>query len=212
MSNILFTSDLHLRDSKVSAIRGFDSVEEHDESVLDMWRNSVSSKDIVYVLGDVTSGRTIEGERWMLDALRDLPGRKRLVAGNHDSVHPMTRASRRDGWKQEWLEVFESVDSLSSIKIGGRKVMLSHFPYDGPEGDHTEVNRHVEWRPADCGLWLLHGHTHREEQKVHGRQIHVGLEAWGRFVGMQEILVLMNEYEREESEAVLSSVGGGENG
>jgi len=31
----------------------------------------------------------------------------------------------------------------------------------------------------DEGQILLHGHTHMVDQRIHGRQLHVGLDAWG---------------------------------
>lgn len=194
MSNVMFTSDLHLGDKKVSAIRGFDSTEEHDQHIIDVWKSSVHKTSIVYVLGDLTSGRTRETEQAGLDIIASLPGRKRLISGNHDSVSPISRASHDGDWMMKWLNVFESVQHLGYRKSGGTKLMLSHFPYDGPEGDHTEENRYREFRPYDCGQWLLHGHTHREQQIVHERQVHVGFDAWGRLVDEREILELIASY------------------
>jgi calcineurin-like phosphoesterase family protein len=193
MGRVLYTSDLHLMDAKVSSIRGYSSMEEHDERMLSVWREQVTGDDIVYVLGDVTSGRSRERERWALESLRALPGRKRLVAGNHDTVHPMNSSSHDEFWVREWLGAFESVQTLAVRKTNGLRLMLSHFPYDDDEGDHTEHNRHREWRPVDTGLWLLHGHTHRAGQRVHGQQVHVGFEAWGRMVHEQEIVACIKE-------------------
>lgn len=34
-----------------------------------------------------------------------------------------------------------------------------------------------QYRLRDEGRWLLHGHTHQPE-RIRGREIHVGLDAW----------------------------------
>ncbi|WP_280505785.1 hypothetical protein [Nocardia farcinica] len=103
------------------------------------------------------------------------PGIKHLVSGNHDETHPMrSRAHKR---MRRWLDVFETVQSVATLRIAGQRVLLSHFPYrDDPDGDHAPESRHAEWRMPDTGQWLLHGHTHSHIQ-VRGRQIHVGLDA-----------------------------------
>lgn len=201
MSQVLYTSDLHFRDAKVSALRGFASVDAHDEAMIATWNQQVRRDDIVYVLGDLTSGRSREVEQWAIEAMLSLPGRKRLVSGNHDTSHPMHSASRDPERMRDWYRAFESVDPIGMRKTSKRHIMLSHFPYDGPDGDHTPANRHTEWRPVDVGLWLLHGHTHREQQRVHERQIHVGFEAWGRLVTEAEVLRMIAEAEAGQQQA-----------
>jgi calcineurin-like phosphoesterase family protein len=174
VSNIWFTSDLHLGHEKVAEIRGFDSVAEHDDVIAENWRNLVGSKDQVYILGDLTGKDDAVSSA--LVRLRWWPGRKHLIAGNHCPVHPMHK--RAGKWISEYLRTFDTVAPFGQRKVGDRKVLLSHFPYDGPGGDRGE-NRHRQWRLPDLGEWLLHGHTHMEDQRVHdGKQIHVGVDAW----------------------------------
>ena len=48
----------------------------------------------------------------------------------------------------------------------------------GDGDDHTDAPRFAQYRLPDEGRWLLHGHTHIADQRIHGRQIHVGLDAW----------------------------------
>lgn len=191
MSNIWFTSDLHLGHEKVATLRGFDSVAEHDRAIMDNWESVVGECDQVYVLGDLV-GDTRTTDTALLK-LRWLSGVKHLVAGNHDKVHPMNRK----GYKhmEDYLQTFDSVQPFAKVKIGSRPVLLSHFPYDEEGGDRGE-NRHRQWRLPNLGEWLLHGHTHIEDQRVHGRQIHVGLDAWDlKPVSMGAITGLINAAE-----------------
>lgn len=78
-----------------------------------------------------------------------------------------------------------------------RHVVLSHFPYTG---DHTAEDRLDAWRLKDAGLWLLHGHTHDRAQRVHGLQIHVGIEACGQLVEESETTSLIEASESGELE------------
>lgn len=184
-----FTSDLHLGHERVAAIRGFDSVEEHDAAVAESWRSSVRKDDDVFVLGDVTGSTSRRAVAHAIGILAGLPGRKHLIAGNHDAVHPLYRdAHKRLG---EYLPAFASVASAARRRIEGREVLLSHFPY---ERDRDEI-RHAQWRLRDEGLPLLHGHTHGDERltvtdawsyfrgesvaKEDRVELHVGLDAWG---------------------------------
>ena len=162
-----FTSDLHVGHRRVAEIRGFETVEAHDQTLAAKWRHAVGEQDLVWVLGDLAVGRPEAA----LELLADLPGRKRLVSGNHDPVHPMHRDAPK--WSQAYAEVFEWVTPFQRVSVHGRRVMLSHFPY---ERDRYEV-RYLEYRLRDGGLPLLHGHTHSRERQV-GREVHVGVDAW----------------------------------
>ena len=78
-------------------------------------------------------------------------------------------------WQRTYLEVFDSVQPFARHVIGPAEVLLSHFPY---AGDHTEQDRHAQYRLRDEGRWLLHGHTHANNRHHSPRQIHVGLDGW----------------------------------
>ena len=195
MSTFFYTSDLHFCHDLVADLRGFTSAQEHDEHLVDLWAQTVRPQDTVWMLGDLTGGRSREAELSTLARLRSLPGTKRLVAGNHDTVHPMHSPSRDADWVRQWIDTFASVQTLAMRKTNGMRLMLSHFPHDGPGGDHTETNRYVEWRPAKTDHWLVHGHTHLTDQFVHDKQVHVGFDAWGRFVPEADLVTLIRNAE-----------------
>lgn len=167
-----FTSDLHFGHRKVAELRGFDSVEMHDAAISATWRLQVSDDDIVYVLGDISLNAN-HG----LDCLRKLPGRKRLIAGNHDAVHP--QFSKAASAFPKWLTVFESIASSGVVKIGDTRILLSHYPYTGDSGP---VDRDPQWRLPNFGMPLLHGHTHSSNAVTSGIEFHVGWDAWGKLV------------------------------
>jgi calcineurin-like phosphoesterase family protein len=207
-----FTSDLHLYHRLVAGIRGFwqgdgepgpDSlpdVDEHNFYVAKAW-SVVKPDDIVWVQGDIC----VSAKWWpfALEFIKNLPGRKRLVNGNHDPVSSI----HREAWKyqRQALEVFDSVQDFAKIKLNGRYVLLSHYPYSGTgsEGmnDHGQprsVERYTEFRLPDCGFPLIHGHTHGTE-KLHFSdagtpQIHVGMDAWHmKLVSQHEIEKILED-------------------
>lgn len=182
MSTIRYTADLHLGHALVARTRGFDDPEPHDAMVIEMWNQTVDKNDIIYVLGDISCGR----EPYALTQLSSLPGRKRLIVGNHDSVHPMHRESHKR--QRQFLEVFESVQTFARRRAGGVEFLLSHFPYDG---DHTETERFNQYRLRDEGRWLLHGHTHSTTARSSERGINVGLDAWGMKMVSEPVLLEM---------------------
>lgn len=166
MSDHHFWADLHLGHRLVAGLRGYDTPEDHDEAVLTAWAKTVHKHDIIWILGDLAMGHP----ETALDQVSKMPGRKRFIWGNHDSGHPM----HRNAWKYQrpFLEVFESVDSIASIKVGRSRVMLSHFPY---RGDHQAEDRYAEFRPVDVGLPLIHGHVHAEWH-INDRMFNVGVD------------------------------------
>lgn len=203
MSNVWFTSDLHIGHRRVAEHRfPVDlharipwqdeemvkiKVKHHDQTLAENWDERVQLGDHVWVLGDLSAGgkaATLNAIEW----IRARPGIKHLVPGNHCPVHPMYR----DSWKwQSWyFGIFESIQMAARRRIMGREVLLSHFPY---RVDHTEVARFNQWRLRDEGLILMHGHTHSAE-RLAGREIHVGVDAWGlRPVSLAEVTALMEE-------------------
>ncbi len=206
--SVWFTSDIHHNHVKVAKIRAAEAMvgleNPFDDQCVTNWHNNtlafwwdylVKPSDQIWVLGDISAG----GKQAQLDALewiKDRPGQKHLIPGNHDGCHPMYRDSHK--WQRIYLEAFESVQLAARRKISlgpslSQEVLLSHYPY---EGDHTSGDRHSQWRLRDEGIALLHGHVHspvkltrssyRHPAKFEGyddlyapaKQIHVGVDAW----------------------------------
>lgn len=179
--SVFFTSDLHFGHEKVALIRGFDDIYEHDIAVMEAWCSVVKPKDQVWVLGDIA----VSNPSAALTILAALPGEKHLIWGNHDQGHPMHRDSHRKGQRYTYPAfrdggVFASAQAFARRKVGGFNVLLSHFPYTGDTATRN-VDRHQEYRLADYGLPIIHGHTHSARPwSTSGDdtpQIHVGLDA-----------------------------------
>lgn len=189
MSTNYFIADLHLRHDKLAKLRGFNSIEEHDKTVLDALR-SVDTRSPIWILGDICSGSG-GSTREALDKLhrikfcRSAP--MHLITGNHDLAWPGHRDSHK--WQRGFMEVFDSVQPFARRKMRGRDVMLSHLPYSG---DHSATDRHSAYRLRDLMMPVIHGHTHGTEKLsisslMGNRQVCVSWEAWERPVAQHEI-------------------------
>lgn len=188
MSNQHFVSDLHLGHRKVADLRGFgEDTAAHDAWLAEQWDATVRPDDAVWVLGDLTLGPTAYALEW----IRQRPGRKEFITGNHDEVHPMHRDAHKH--QAEWMVVFASVQMAARRKIAGHNVLLSHFPYasdgDGEGRSKPFEGRYNQWRLSDDeDLPLIHGHTH-STVRAHGRMLHVGVDAWaGRPVPLSVVV------------------------
>lgn len=167
MSRRFFTSDTRLGHPLVAHDRGFASAEDHDEAVIDAWKSEVGKRDSVYVLGDVVI-RNLDRN---LELIASLPGTKHLIAGSHDGVHPKNVNAHR--LHRRYAVAFDSISSAGMVKVAGRYVLLSHFPYRGDHADRSD--RYTQWRLPDEGGPLIHGHVH-DEWVVNGRQRNVGID------------------------------------
>lgn len=172
---IFFTSDLHLGHARINELAGrpFASTAEADAAMVDRWNSVVGDDDLVVILGDVAMGDIHAS----LEKVATLNGTKFLVPGNHDRVSHLYRTP--DARRAEWRKAYEDAGLLLlgpevAMILGSRPVILHHFPYDG---DSHDEDRYAAARPRDRGEWLLHGHTHSRE-RIRGRQVHVGVDAW----------------------------------
>lgn len=175
---VWFSSDHHFFHNNIIKFcnRPFASVEEMNEELIHRYNSVVQPDDVVYFLGDFSMAfRPVE-----LYARR-LNGRKFLVPGNHEFCFPAHKKSRKSPeqhayWLKRYVECgFEGVLSLAWRLPND--LLLSHMPYAG-SGDHADKEeRYSEYRLADKGDFLLHGHTHGKWRKK-GRLIDVGVDAW----------------------------------
>lgn len=182
MATTWFTSDFHLGHDLVARLRGFETVEDHDRTVLANLRATLAPGDTLWVLGDISSGWDPHEEA-ALATLRDLfhplrhnqpdPLRVHLISGNHDSSHPLHPESHER--QRAFLTVFDSVQQSQVMVWREHDVWLSHFPRPGYEHDGMN-SRHDELR-LQVPL-LVHGHLHAPVPVNAPGMVDVGLDAW----------------------------------
>lgn len=129
--------------------RGFESVEQMNEVMVEKWNKKVHAHDEVVILGDFSLGSGEETNR----ILRRLKGKLFLIRGNHDERYLKDKAfdASRFQWVKDYAEIHDNK----------RKIVLSHYPifcYNG------QFRRNAEDMPL---TYMLHGHIHAsEDQKL----------------------------------------------
>lgn len=90
MSRVYFTSDLHFgHNTLCKALRGMSS-EESDKLIIENWNETITKRDLVYILGDFV----MEKAKLIKDYICQLNGEIIIVAGNHDTLQCCKEFSR----------------------------------------------------------------------------------------------------------------------
>lgn len=140
--SLFFISDTHFFHQNILRLceRPFDTIEEHDQKLIENWNSVVGPEDTVFHLGDFCFGGA---QKWK--EIRDqLNGHIILILGNHD----IKTAS------QGMLTMFDYASQQMRIQVDGRTVYLNHFPF----------LTFAHWNPdvyqRDSLAFALSGHTH----------------------------------------------------
>lgn len=196
-----FTSDVHFGHTNILRFCGrpFSGVHHMNVAICESINARVGPDDELWILGDLAMGRL---ESTLPITQRLTAGRIVLVAGNHDRCHPSngSRAGRfidlyRD---RDRTGIDEVILMNAELKLSdGTEVQVSHFPYSlspqearARQGETIASDRFSEWRPVDDGRWLLCGHVH-DAWRQQGRQINVGIDAWGGWPVSESALVAL---------------------
>jgi len=138
MSNVWFTSDWHLGHPASARIRGFDTVEEHDATIINNIKTMCGKKDKLFILGDVAWNMN------SIEQLEDLPQTKELIIGNHDTLNT-----------QVYLKYFTKVHGFRKYK----NFWLSHCPIHPQELFRCFGNICGHEHMSDM-YGNVHGHLH----------------------------------------------------
>lgn len=93
------------------------------------WHNVVDWEDTILHLGDIAFGSKSEINGWA-NLIRNLPGKKYLVKGNHDHSSSM----------KIYKDIFEVVDPFVQ-DFSDTKFFFSHYP-DHPIDEEWDINVH----------------------------------------------------------------------
>ena len=198
-----FYSDPHFGHENIIEYcdRPFKNKDEMKEEMIQSYNNLVSPGDLVIFTGDVFFHH---GKDEMKETLDRMHGRKILVRGNHDHK---PRTMMNAGFHI-------SVESMELV-IANERVLISHYPFAMPRYRYKiltffnkikrklglkikPLEKYHHKRPTNKGQFLIHGHTH-DKIAYKGRQIHVGVDAWGyKPVNIQEISNLICKIKRKE--------------
>lgn len=173
MRDIWLTSDTHFYHDKefLYEPRGFSSVKEMNEVLIENWNKVVKPNDIVYHLGDVFMGD------YDANLLKKLNGSISLIQGNHDTVNKI-------GAMYLTNKIVDVAVTSTILTIRKFHFFLCHYPVLTANFDDDHFNRHVI---------NLHGHTHQKKNWLfvdNPFMYHVGVDSHNYTpVNIEEIIV-----------------------
>jgi calcineurin-like phosphoesterase family protein len=171
--SIFFTSDTHYGHKLMRELRGFSSIEEMDEKMIEAWNARVTTMDVVYHLGDL-SFRPLSDTK---NITKQLNGTIHLILGNHDHKRINTTDS---------LPHVASMSNYLEVKVDSKlldcgKIVLCHYAFE-------------TWNKSHYGAIHCHGHSHNS-LKPRGKRMDVGVDTrpdWAPWA-LEEILNLMKD-------------------
>ena len=142
-SRKLYISDLHFFHERLNQSmdkRGFESLAAMHSYMIKKWKDNVTAKDEVYIIGDFSVARGRDTNA----IIAQLPGKKYLVRGNHDKFLDDKVFDQ---------SLFEWILPYVELQDNKRKVILSHYPVFCYNGQYRRTGE----TPS---TYMLYGHVH----------------------------------------------------
>jgi len=184
---IFVTSDLHLGHQRefVWKARGYNSIQEHDNGVIQILNETVRPNDILLFLGDFCLNTPFAQFDTYLDkiACQNIWS----IWGNHNNPHEKNVYRKLVGDKEQYPVKYKNMTYyghyLEAI-LNGQFVVLFHYPI-------------WVWNEMKNGAWMLCGHSHysfphTKADNVYGKILDVGWDGHGKPWNLQEITDVMN--------------------
>jgi calcineurin-like phosphoesterase family protein len=194
--NVFFCSDPHYGHSNIvrgtsnwgggGSCRDFDTLEEHDSTLVDNINKTVGVDDILFCLGDWAFGSYNNNEN--ISNLRKFREQLKcknlhLVYGNHDQEIKRNKDNSQSLFSSvgNYLEIVVTDNPMhQSEKPLKYSIVLSHYSFN-------------VWDKCHAGSWMLFGHSHGSLEGVVGKSIDVGFDTHKEFrpYSFQELKEIM---------------------
>ncbi len=140
---IYYIGDTHFGHENVIKLcqRPFETIEDHDRTLIENWNTRVKKNDTVYMLGDFSFRSKVDPKT----ILKKLKGNIHLIEGNHD-----TKLLNAD---IAYKEMFKSVSNILEVVDSGERVVLCHYPI-------------LEWKGYFKGWYHIYGHVHNKNENL----------------------------------------------
>jgi len=145
LEKVFVTSDTHFGHRKISALRGFEGVPEHDAGLQLIWNALVPEDGIVINFGDVS----FQNKARTQEIMDNLNGTKYVIPGNHDTTKNL-EAWFGDKVLSQLLRI-QIIDPKNEARRA--QFVASHYPL-------------AAWEGSDHGALQLHGHLHSKNNEV----------------------------------------------
>lgn len=198
MNNIYITSDTHYCHENIvrgtskwedkSRCRDFDTLEEHDETLIKNINKVVKKNDYLYCLGDWSFGgkEQISEFRNRLECQSVI-----LILGNHDLHIVKNSYVPYRKWEVRAQDLFKSTHEILEKKWMKHNFVMCHYPI-------------LSWHRKAAGAIHLYGHTH-EELNYHPHAICVSIECHPEFrpFSIEELIKIKEERDIEHTSSTI---------
>lgn len=168
LNDIHFTSNLHFRNKDVAIARGFNNVEEMENSLIDQWNSQIKPNDTVFVLGGFCS--IVKGAlQSYMNLVYELNGQKNFILSSDDYMEP---------FKQMMTDTNLGVINVSKyleFMFLKQRVVLMHYPL-------------LEWAGMSDVRGSIHLHGGKVESDVKKKRINVSFDQEATFYSATDIL------------------------
>ena len=152
MGEIFLTSDTHFCHIKdfLWKPRGFKSVEEMNEEIVERWNEIVRPDDIIYNLGDIA----LNDIETAISYIKRLNGFQWWIRGNHCTLNKVKRICEE--CKNISLISNPEASWATMFKYGKITCYLSHYP--------TITSNYDSDKHFSTNILAFAGHTHKKEK------------------------------------------------
>lgn len=170
---IWFISDIHFGHKRIlefhqERINKYgDTIEKHDEMLINYWNETIAKKDTVYIIGDLMFADQQRSRK----ILERLNGNKILILGNHDKVHDANKGYFNHITQIKSMKFKKTVFNFLSEDM---EVVMCHFPM-------------LTWEHKYKGVIMLHGHCHGklDQYNTESKELRVDVGIDGKFSNYQ---------------------------
>lgn len=160
---IYLTSDLHFFHKNILQWspdkRPWDTVEEMNEGLIEVWNSTIKPNDTIYHLGDFSFANPSKTE----GILEQLSGQKVFIKGNHEYRKNI-----------KMMEQYGDIFDYKEIKYDGDLFCLFHYPI-------------MNWKNRHHGAYHFFGHVHGGFNHLSlGRALDVGWDSVGKIISIEE--------------------------
>lgn len=195
---VAITADPHLGhnpdwDTPLWKARGYSSVEEHDDTLIDSFNTIARPNDILLIIGDFCLNTTVEKFNSYLDRIKCQ--NIWYVWGNHNNPHE--KAIYRKAMGANFVGPFQVeqypfkyknfmyVGWQLNLILNGQFSVVEHFPV-------------YVWDHMQHGAWMLCGHSHNgcelsRAETLTGKILDCGWDGHGKPWTFEEIKAVMDK-------------------
>lgn len=209
---LFLTSDTHWGHNKefIYQKRGFKSIEEHDETLIQRWNETVRPEDHVIHLGDFVVGAGKDSEKIVRKILSRLNGKISLILGNHcGGIGPIYKNLVKDIKEKYNIPFFDDKTEIFPLDYNER---IRFLGYQCLAQVRTEKKTHFVfcshfahriWIDNNKGVLAASAHSHSSDKESnpewkYNKRLDVGIDNFGKPLDFDEFLSIMDSKEIQQ--------------